>query len=361
MALSDRGIRALKPTDKHQFVADGGGLYLRVHTTGTKTFLLRSRKDGGARWVTLGEYPAMSLLDARKAVLDQTGKALPSKKTVQQCYDTWFAHISKSYKSPRQVQQRADGYYLPKFGGRVIESVSRAEWTDFLAGVADRAPVSANRVLGDLNRLLTFAVARGALRANVLAGVSQKTVGGAEKTRARVMTDDEIRRLIVELRSGRFADKTALALALCLLTGQRSGEVRGLCRAEVVDNVWTVPPERTKNGVASSVWLTGASFLLVRLALKLHGDSPFKGMEQQVLSRAMSRMAFTPGVTPHDLRRTMATRMADLGVEPYVIEKCLNHTMAGVMATYNRSAYTSEKRVAFRRWNKHVLSLRPKK
>ena len=174
-------------------------------------------------------------------------------------------------------------------------------------------------------------------------------------------SDAELYQLIVEIRSDRFGVLTRYALALLLLTGQRSSEVRGIRKAEVKPGVWIIPSTRTKNGKEQRVELGGKTTkTLLSLLFKEYGSVPFDGMERQVVARSMSRMGFTPKVTPHDLRRTMATRMADLGVAPHIIEKCLNHTLGGVMAVYNRAEYVAEKRAAWRLWERHLLRVRKK-
>jgi integrase len=81
-------------------------------------------------------------------------------------------------------------------------------------------------------------------------------------------------------------------------------------------------------------------------------------MDGQTLARVPARLKL--GWTPHDLRRTMATHMADMGVMPHVIEKCLNHKMAGVMAVYNRAEYAAEKKAAWQLWQRKLLRLRKK-
>lgn len=68
-------------------------------------------------------------------------------------------------------------------------------------------------------------------------------------------------------------------------------------------------------------------------------------------------MLTCPRFTPHDLRRTVMTRLGDLGVLPHVVEKIANHTMEGVMAVYNRQEYLPERKEAMDRWGGHVQRL----
>lgn len=353
MSLTTTTINSLKSKDKDQFHADGNGLYLRVSVSGSKTFLYRSRQNGKARWVTLGSYPAMSLADARKRVV--TLGSAPDKITVQTAYDEWVKHINKRYKSPLQITQRMGKHFTPAYGGKPVASVTRAQLSTLLTGIAETAPVQANRLLGDLKLFFNYSVERGWVDVSPAEAITRKTVGGTEASRDRVLTDKEIADLIRELRSDRFHLPTRYALALLLVTGQRSGEVRGLTKSELgfESGVWRLPPHRTKNNSTQVVTLPKRCFTLMNSAIKELGSAPFKGMEGQTLSRAVKRMGVT--WTPHDLRRTMATRMADMGVAPHVVEKCLNHTMGGVMAVYNRAEYAVEKKAAWRLWVRYIL------
>jgi integrase len=357
MPLTDKMVAALKPGPKGRFVADGEGLYVRVHPSGARVFMYRSRRGGSSLWITLGSYPSLSLAAARRKAASHSSGLIDSRMTVKLSHEARLLHIAKTYKSPLQVKQRMELHFVPKFGDKLLADVTRAEVSALLTKVAASAPVQANRLLTDIKLLFSYAVERGWLDNSPVALLSSKTVGGRESARDRVLDDDELRRLIGVLRTDRFAVPTRLALALCLLTGQRSGEVRGVTTAEVKGGVWTLPKQRTKNGKGHKVYLGKTPKLLFRLGFKALGSSPFGEMPNQVLSRATTRMAFTTPFTPHDLRRTMATHMAEMGVAPHVVEKCLNHTMAGVMAIYNRAEYADETRAAWRLWERKLLRL----
>jgi integrase len=356
MSLTDTAIKRLKPTGKDAFHADSNGVYLRVAVSGSKTFLYRSRSGGVARWVTLGVYPTLTLADARaKAVALSTGM-LPSHITVRTVYDEWILHIRKTYKSPLQVEQRMATHFLPKFESQKTSSVTRAQLSSLLTELAATSPVQANRLLTNIKLMFAYAVERGWLDNSPAEVLTRKTAGGKEKSRERVLTSAELTALMQELTGERFGPAIRYALVILLVSGQRSGEVRGLVRDELRVDGWHIPPYRTKNGTACSVLLPNACIRLIRCAVKDLGNEPFKGMDRQQLARAVKRMGVT--WTPHDLRRTMATKMADLGVAPHVIEKCLNHTMGGVMAIYNRSEYATEKKAAWRLWVRYLLAQR---
>jgi integrase len=300
------------------------------------------------------------LADARKRAHDTKHGLVDLDRTVQEAYDDWVAHIRRTRKSPLQVEQRMGKHFTPEFGQQKLSGNNPRIFGDLLSTVAATAPVQANRLLGDLKAFFGYCVERGWIPESPVAAITKRTVGGAEKPRDRVLTQDELREVISELRTTRFAPLTRLGLALCLLTGQRSGEVRGISRREVAGTVWTLPAARTKNGKPHTVYLGPTARRLLRWAFKEFGDSPMGAMPNQVLSRATNRMKLEPTFTPHDLRRTMATVMAEGGVPPHVVERCLNHTMPGVAAVYNRAKYAAECRAAWRQWERELLAARKK-
>jgi integrase len=141
-----------------------------------------------------------------------------------------------------------------------------------------------------------------------------------------------------------------------MTTGQRPSEVLGIRDTEVSRAWWAIPAERTKARRAHTVYLAPQARWLLKTAFRRYGRDPFKGVKHQVLAKAVSRLGL--GFTPHDLRRTMSTRLADLGVQPYIIEKMLNHQMEGVWAVYNRAEYLPERREAWRLWGRTLANLR---
>ena len=353
MALNDRQIKALRATDKEQRISDGGGLYLRVQVNGRKSFLFRSRVDGVETIKTLGAYPELSLHAARTKAVELFGAARTEGRTLQQAAEAWLGRLK--IKTVEDVRWRLEKYVLPKLGSRQLAELHRRDFSAVLIAVAANAPVAANKALGDVKQLYAYAVEVGWVENSPVALLTKKTVGGPEPASDRVLTDAELRAFIRELLTDRFAPKTRLALALMLLSGQRSGEVRYFRPAEFDGTVWTIPKDRTKQKVQPSVVLLPR---LGRVLLRLAVTGGPLDMPNQVPGRACARMKFNPPFSPHDLRRTMATKMGDLGIEPYVIEKCLNHKMAGVMAVYNRSEYRPEKTQAWRAWVKFLLKIR---
>lgn len=342
--LTDRQIRSIKPTDKDQFYADGEGLYLRVTKKGHKTFYRKDQTNGKTKWIHFGSYPDTSLLEARTKLTEP--KELQTLQSVQSVYTLFVKNVLNKYKRPELSISRFNLDVLPAFGTRDIKTITRRDIADAVQKIIDRgSPVAANRTLADLNHFFQFAWERGYVETNPCSGFSRKSAGGREKPRERTLDWDEIESLFsIEYDS----TVTRAALYLCLLTGQRASEV-----------LWIMsqPPARwvelptTKSDRPHKVYLS----IQARAALKLlKGLPPPK--DHRVLSHALRRVGAS--FTPHDLRRTMATRLADLGVAPHVTEKMLNHKMEGVMAVYNHAEYLPERMAAWRLWGTTIAQKR---
>jgi integrase len=364
MSLTDRAVRNLRATDKEVFISDGDGLYIRVRPTGSKTWVRRSQIGGKSKKLTLGEYPTMGLADARTTCLAVAARGAFLQKDVCSAYTDWIAALRKIRKAPEQVEARMQLHFLPYFGDRPVDELTRAELVDRLKLIAAKAPVQANRSLAEVKQFLDYCAESGWVKQSVLAGVTTRVAGGKEKTRDRTLDDAELTALLSILQHNwnpytnkvtGFDAATRLALTLALLTGQRSNEVRSITKAQVKGRTWTIPKHITKTDVDMKVYLPAIASRIVKLAITLLGVAPFKGMERQTLSHAARYMKFSTPFTPHDLRRTMRTRMADMGVLPHIGEKCLNHKLGGVWAIYDRAEYADEKRAAWRKWARYLL------
>lgn len=330
--LTDRQIKSLKSIGKDKLLSDGGGLYIRVSVTGSKTFLYRTKKGGKTRYTTLGTYPALGLLDARKKTAELQGKAI-GIATVKYAVDAYIDALD--YLQPEQVRQRLEKDLIPDLGTKRLSAVTTSDLTKALQTIVDRGSlVAANRTLADIKHLFTFAYEKGWVHSNPAERITRKVAGGKEESREVILTDDEIKHLIKVLRTDRFQDKTRVGLALMLLTGQRSSEVLNIPHSK---EWWTI--QENKSDRPHKVYLVPLARWLSRHA---------EVCDHRTLSRALKRMKVR--YTPHDLRRTVRTRMSDLGVLPHVAEKCLNHKLEGVLAVYDRGDYIPEREAAWKRW-----------
>lgn len=158
-------------------------------------------------------------------------------------------------------------------------------------------------------------------------------------------------------------------MLVLLLTAQRRGEVADIRWSEIDFDAatWTIPTSRAKNGATHLVPLSEDALQAIKSVPRLHncdfvftttGRSPISGSGR--LKARLDVSVKGEGWRLHDLRRTAATHMAVLGVQPHVIEAVLNHKtgiISGVAAIYNRYAYSVEKRAALELWAQHLKAI----
>jgi integrase len=218
----------------------------------------------------------------------------------------------------------------------------------------------ANRVAALLSQMFRFGVERGILDGSPLIALPRP--GGSEKKRTRILNEREIRHVWRKLRTPGITPLLRLALKLILATAQRPGEIAGAARAEfdLENRLWTIPAERSKNGLPHPVPLSPLALRLLAHLRRLTGDTEFilptrvwrqKGpapITVRALSQALRDQASLglPHFTPHDLRRTAASLMTASGVPRLHVEKVLNHTIDDVAEIYDRHDYAAEKRGA---------------
>ena len=186
-----------------------------------------------------------------------------------------------------------------------------------------------------------------------------------EQKRNRVLTEDE-RRAIWRATSG--SGDYATIVRLLLLTGQRREEVAVIrwTKLDFERAVWSLPADRTKNGQAYDVPLSDLALEILRdheprgerELIFGEGKGSFSGWSQA--KSRLDRRSDVSGWRLHDIRRTVVTGMAELGVQPHIIEAAVNHLSghkAGVAGIYNRATYAAEKRCALSAWTDHIRFL----
>jgi integrase len=218
-------------------------------------------------------------------------------------------------------------------------------------------PVARNRARGALSAFFNWCVTEGLLETNPVQGTAKVSEGGS---RERVLTQDELRQLWRALGEDKFGN----IVRLLLLTGQRRNEIGKLQWFEIdlARKLIVLPPARVKNSRQHEVPLTRQAMAIVE-RLPRRNSSSFifsdkRGFCDWDVPKAKIDQRI--GIAPwriHDLRRTCATGMAELGVQPHIIEAVLNHVSshkAGVAGIYNRARYEGEMRDALQRWADHI-------
>ena len=284
---------------------------------------------------------------------------------------------------------------LPRWGERRIQEIGRRDVLDLLDAITERgATVQANRVLAAVRKLFNWAVSRDVIAGSPAAGVKAPA---PETSRDRILTDDELRLF------WRACDQLGYPFGplgkLMLLTGARRAEAAGLRRSELSSDrmIWTLPAARTKNSRAHAIALSPPARAAIAEAptvalskADLAAGVPRHGKHRDLVFSTTGRTAVSGYAkwkaridaamlevarkdaterdedpadvklepwTFHDLRRTVASGMARLGVGLPVIERCLNHvsgSFGGVAGIYQRYSFAEEMKAALETWGAHV-------
>jgi integrase len=239
-----------------------------------------------------------------------------------------------------------------------LAKITRRDVANCLTRVTEQSgEVQANRTRSSLSAFFAWAWRQGLVESNPV----QATNRHVEQSRNRVLSDAELRQIWCALP---VSDYGAI-VKLLLLTGQRREEIGGLRWSEIdfIRSAVLFPSERTKNKRPHEVPLSDAARAILE-AQPRAGDHVFRRNGIKNWSRSKlaldQKLLLEPKWTLHDLRRTCATRMIDLGVQPHVVEAVLNHVgghRAGVAGVYNRSLYATEKMQALARWATHVIEV----
>ncbi|WP_283710623.1 tyrosine-type recombinase/integrase [Pseudoalteromonas prydzensis] len=272
---------------------------------------------------------------------------------------------------------------LPFIGNYKLKEITRRDILNkVLDPIKDRGSnTQANKTLSILKQMFDFGVERDLMQGNPVSTVKKKSVGGLEKSRTRALEFDEVIQVFERLPKLGVSQQVIYALKCITLTGCRPIEVTGAQWQEFDFDkmIWTIPAERVKqnkNGERThKVPITQNMVILLdelRAAFGYlnskyvfpstttnksgPGEQP---IDRHSLSRSISRKLEQLGVpkfVPHDLRRTVATRLGDtdIGTDPIVIEKILNHQLQGVQGVYNMQEYIEARRKALEQWHKKL-------
>jgi integrase len=367
--LTVKSVESIRPSADRRELPDGyvKGLYLIVQPSGSKSWAVRYRYGGYSRKHTIGSYPVFDLKQARdkaaqllRVVSEGRDPEQRRSGSIEDVVAQFLEQHCKDYRprSLKEVERLLRLNVLDRWHGRQIDSITRADIRALLGRLAN-TPVQANRLHAHVSKLFKWAVANDILAASPVAGIGRPA---KEEPRDRVLGDAELTAVWRAAEGYPFGD----IVKLLILTGQRRGEVTGMQWSELGPEagLWTLPKERTKNNRRHEVPLPKQAAAILKAAPRISDTYVFSinsGTPFASHDKAKARLDQSTGIsTPwrlHDLRRTMASGMARLGVSLVVIEKVLNHvsgSLAGIVGVYQRHSYAEEKRQALQLWADHV-------
>ncbi|BAK75349.1 phage integrase [Pseudogulbenkiania sp. NH8B] len=393
--LTDVQIKAwVRAGERFEGKADGDGLWLRYREADkVPVWRFRYRFAGKQRTVQIGTYAELSLAKAREAAKAMAARVslgydvasekqdrkaaavakIEAEKTAARMIDLANEYYERMilgrWKHPDIVRRRIDKDIGPHLGKLKVEDVKPRHVDDMLQAIVKRgAPTIANDVLRWTRRMFDYAIKRHMIEYNPAQAFDLGDAGGTEKARDRALSRDELAKLFAAMKVARgFSVENDLAIRLLLLLCCRKME---LCAArweefDLEEGVWHLPGERTKTGEPIDIPLPALAVGWLQELKELSPHSawllPARKMEHRMvphinegtigtaLGKVKPHMPDVPPFTVHDLRRTARTLLAELGIDPVVAERCLNHKIKGVEGIYNRHDYFTERRDALNR------------
>ena len=358
----------------------GYGLRLRAAGSGRirRTFIVQYRAAGRSRRLLLGSADVLGAEQARAAAKkalaevalggDPQGTKAAERRsddTLRSAVDDYLV-IKRTKVRPRtfrEIERYLRGPYFKALHPRPLEQITRKDVAGCLTRiVAKNGSVTAGRARSTLSAFYVWAIGAGLAESNPVVGTNKPEDSAP---RERILSNAEL----VSIWSACHDRGYGRIVKLLTLTGARREEVGAMTLSELdLDaGTWTIPAARAKNGREHVLPLSPAALAIIGEVERVPGRAHLFGGEVDrgfqrwsAAKRELDKRAGVTGWTVHDLRRTAATRMADLGIQPHIVEAVLNHQSGhkrGPAGVYNRSTYTAEAKTALERWAAHVLAL----
>jgi integrase len=391
MALTIKEIDNARPKTKKYKLADGGGLCLLVAPSGAKLWRWRYRFDGKEKMMAFGEYPLVSLKDARElhfaarkvlgAGIDPMAErkaegeakqkeaearqreAVNSFENVARKWWDWWS-IGKSPRHADTVMRRLEADIFPAFGHKFIDAVTAADVRELMLAIERRdARDVAKRSHETASQIFRFAVARDIAARNPAADFKPRDILAEARTENRARVDArELPELLAKMEDYNGDAITRLAMKLMAYTFVRTSEEIEAPWIEFdLDTArWTIPPERMKMDTPHIVPLSRQAVEVLR-ALKLltgNGRLVFPGandrkkpMSNNTILYALYRLGYRDRMTGHGFRGLASTILNENGFDEAHIELQLAHMKRNkVAAAYNHAKYLKQRTVMMQWW-----------
>lgn len=384
MVITDSRLKALQGKThnnrKPLKITDRDGLSVFHSKSGKLSFVFRYRYAGKAQDLTLGNYPELTLQQARMQAIEckkylvdglnpkierqlqreQKLKAVTVKDALEYWLNNYAAKSRANHEKHRAQFKR---HVYPFIGHLPLEQCETRHWVqvfdDITSGTHYRAaPVASGYILQNSKQALRFCRNRQFAQSMALEGLNIADIGEHQGKKDRVLSWAELMDVwywAQDIKSNWYYRNLVLLL---VVFGCRTQELR-LSKVDEWDfeaMIWTVPKDNSKTG--SEIKRP------IPEQLKSHIESVIDQANSEYLLGALKRSEAVSGFggklwqkldhkeawTLHDLRRTFATLLNDMQIEPYVVEQLLGHSLGGVMAIYNRSQHIEKKKVALDLW-----------
>ncbi|MEH2728608.1 tyrosine-type recombinase/integrase [Klebsiella pneumoniae] len=371
MKLNARQVDTAKPREKAYQLADGAGLYPEVVPSGSRYWRMKYRFNGKEKRMAFGVYPAVSLAQVR-ALRDEAKKKLaegidPSfaKKEEKLVRDVrlhnTFQAVALEWHGTK-VSRWSEGYasdiieafnkdIFPYIGQQPVNEIKPLVLLNVLRRMESRgATEKAKKVRQRCSEVFRYAIVTGRAEYNPAADLTS-AMSGHESKHYPFLTVEELPDFFKALSGYTGSPLIVLAARLLILTGVRTGELRGAFWSEfdLEKAVWEIPAERMKMKRPHLVPLSTQALEIVQQLKVMSGQYPLvfpgrndprKTMSEASINQVFKRIGYTGKVTGHGFRHTMSTILHEEGFNTAWIETQLAHVdKNAIRGTYNHALY----------------------
>lgn len=356
MKFSDRKLAGLQPKEHPYDIREQDGFAVCVYPSGKVSFLFIYNYQGKRKRLIIGAYPmAYSLAEAREKhrelykIYKQGGD--PSRQqsgmTVKDLAQKFLSEYVAKRNTSRTLENRKgqlQNHVYSAIGETAIDCVKRADIHLCLNHYQKNNHATGyNHLLGTIKKMFNWAIERELCENNPALTVKNLQTQPSQN----VLADKDIKLILAD------SGDTANILKLCLYTGCRPGEAQNMRCKDIVDGWWECPQNKGGGSGVRRTYLTPSATALVG---KGNGRA-FTLKSQTGLAQYVRRKKYS--FKPHDIRRTVATRLARLGYSDESIHRFLGHSVGRLTRTYNVHRYDDELREMATAWESELQKIYP--
>lgn len=366
--LSTKQIRAMKPRERRYSVADTCGLTLRVHPSGSKTWLVRNCIDGRVSDVSIGSWPEMTLMQARSAARKMRKDlelSAPKSYTLRDAFRLWCNLKKATIVSYSEERRRMETYIVKPLGNKQLDEITAPLVIKVVTPIAkDGKQATLKRVVMRLREMLDLAVCAGYIDHNPLSRVS-KVFAPAKVTPMPSMPWQSLPAILESMKDAPEHIKVLFLFSLCSLL--RPKEVVSIQWDWIDGDVLTIPANEMKMKRNFRLPITPLMRTILdrqkEISKRPKGKYVFCGraetthISKQTLAKYLHGTDLRGKLVAHGIRSMGRSWLADHQIPFDVAEMCLSHIVGTTVSrAYQRSDFLDTRRSVMDRWCSYILS-----
>lgn len=391
MLLSDTKVRNSKPKEKSYKLSDGRGLYLLVHTNGSRYWRFKYQFNGKEKLLALGVYPDISLADARESrekarkliangtdpgllkQLNKRARFLSGENSFEAISREWFVRFSSRWTPDhgKRILNRLENDIFPWLGKRPISEITAPEILATLRRIENRGAIeTAHRAHQNCSQVFRYAIATGRAERDPSVDLRGALPPVKKRHHASITDPKAIGDLLRTINGYKGFFVTKCALRLAPLVFVRPGELRKAEWSEINFETaeWRIPAEKMKMRSVHIVPLSTQAITILREVHSLTGHGNFvfpsmrtnrRPMSDNTVTAALRRLGYAKEeMTGHGFRSMASTLLNEQGWNRDAIERQLAHSERNnIRAAYNYAEYLPERKKMMQHWADYLDAL----